>query len=125
MPPLFACYMDPFKGDICSSFRLRPPVRLRNMLPCPIALAVLDDKDNVPQSYVSLLPCTYYSKAPNYDCLVACLRLFMVWLVYMCSCGPASDTEQVLLAVFVCSRAAQEHFHVGKPDHASARGAVV
>jgi len=56
--------MDPFNGEICSSFRLRPPVRLRNMLPCPISMAVLDGKDDVPAAYVGLLPGTYHSKLP-------------------------------------------------------------
>eukprot|EP00045_Choanoeca_perplexa_P018452 m.292217 g.292217 ORF g.292217 m.292217 type:complete len:4111 (-) comp17825_c0_seq1:1128-13460(-) len=72
--PQFACYMDPMNGEICSSFRLRPPVRLRNMLPCPISLAVLDHKDAVPKAYVSLLSGNYHTADQLQSGSKFCLR---------------------------------------------------
>ena len=48
--------MDSADDQVCTSFRLLPPVLLRNMLPCAVAFAIVEASSEVPEEYVSLLP---------------------------------------------------------------------
>ncbi|EDQ87121.1 uncharacterized protein MONBRDRAFT_10331 [Monosiga brevicollis MX1] len=50
----FACYLDSHNGELSTAYELRAPVSLRNMLPCPLALAVVKQKEDVPKHYVGL-----------------------------------------------------------------------